>query len=272
MQVKINNKEFYIDGYLKENLDHLKKSVDKMWDVVGVVDGPEGVAKSTFSQMLGWYLSEGELKLKNIVFTTDQFTEAVNNAKKKDCIIFDEMVMGGLSMDALTVMQKELTKRFTLIRKKQLFIILVIPYFHMLQKYYGLSRTKFLIHCYTPDWIERGYFKFYNYNQKNYLYIRGHKYWNYPKDCKFAFQGRFTNYTNMFVNQEDYENKKDEAIKNIGMKDDTSKLIPSKTTAKALINCNLSSLYDVKSAPYKSLQRYRTVLKSHFSDIRQDNI
>lgn len=266
MKVTIKGKEFYIDGYLKDNLDHMKKSVDKFWDMVGAIDGPEGVAKSTLSQMLGYYLSDGNLKLDNIVFTTEQFTEAVNRSKPKDCIIFDEMVMGGMSADALTTMQKELTKQFTLIRKKQLFIILVIPYFHMLQKYYGLSRTKFLIHCYTPDWIERGYFKFYNYDQKNYLYVRGHKYWNYPKDCSFAFRGKFTNYTNQFINQKAYEEKKDAAIKGLTDKTDTKKLIPSKTVAKALINAKMSGLYDPNSAPYRALQRYKENLRKHFTE------
>lgn len=267
MKVTIKGKEFYIDGYLKSNLDHMKKSVDNMWDCVGAVDGPEGVSKSTLAQMLGYYLSNGTLKLDNIVFTSEQFKEAVDKSKPKDCIIFDEMVMGGMSADALTTMQKELTKRFTLIRKKQLYILLVIPYFHMLQKYYGLSRTKFLIHCYTPDWIARGYFKFYNYDQKNYLYVRGHKYWNYPKDCNFAFKGKFTNYTNMFVNKEDYEKKKDEAINNLGNKNDTKNLIPSKTVAKALLNAKMSALYDDGSAPYKALQRYKERLRGHFPDI-----
>lgn len=272
MQVKIKDKQWYIDQYLKENLDHLKKSVDKKWDCVGCIDGPEGVAKSTLAQMIGYYLSEGTLKLDNIVFTTEQFTNAVSKAKPKDCIIFDEMVMGGMSADALTSMQKELTKQFTLIRKKQLFIILVIPYIHMLQKYYGLSRTKFLIHCYTPDWIERGYFQFFNYTQKNYLYVRGHKYWNYPKDCTFAFKGRFTNYSNMFIDQKEYEAKKDDAIKNLTNKDDTKKLIPSKTVARALIETNFSSIWDNKSSKYRLILNYQQNLKSHFNEKRSNNI
>lgn len=264
VKVDIKGKNFYIDDYLKQNLDHLKKSVERNWDMVGVIDGREGTAKSTLAQMIGFYLSDGNLKNENIVFTAEQFSEAVDKAKPKEAIIFDEMVMAGMSSDALSGIQKTLIKKFTLIRKKQLYIILIIPYIFMLQKYFAIGRSRFLIHCYSPDGISRGSFKFYNESKKNFLYLKHLKFWNYPKDsASYNFYGKFTDYSNMFINKEEYELKKDEAIKNITDKSDIKQIVPTKKQREALLNMSLSAIYDKDSAPYKALQRYRQKLREY---------
>lgn len=215
MKVNINKTEFYMDGYLKQNLDELKKAVKKKWDGVFLIDGMEGSAKSTIGKMICYYLSEGQFNNSHIVFTPSQFYKAIEEAKPGDAILWDEFVMGGLSLDVLSEMQRALVKKFTLIRKKNLFVGLVIPYIFMLTKYFAISRTRFLIHTYSPDGIARGYFRFYNYPQKQFLYFKGKNYWNYPKDASHSFEGKFTDTTGLFIDENAYEQAKDEATKQV---------------------------------------------------------
>lgn len=271
-QVTIKNVTFNIDSVLKSNFDYAKTAVDKKWDMCFVIDGREGVAKSTLGKMAGFYLSNGDFSVDNIVFTAEQFYEAVDKAKPKTAIVFDEMVMAGLSGDAITGMQKGLIKKFTLIRKKQLYIILIVPYFFMLQKYFALSRTSFLINCYSPNGIDRGFFKLYNYGEKNFLYVVGHKFWHYNPKAKFSFKGTFEDYTGKFIDEEAYEIKKDETIKNMSGTDeeDVKKIIPSKKTAEAFIKVKLSHFYEHESSERRLLDTYKKNLKEYFAKKGKD--
>jgi len=43
VKVKCGDKEIYIDGYLKKNLDGCKQLVKKDWDMVLIIDGEERI-------------------------------------------------------------------------------------------------------------------------------------------------------------------------------------------------------------------------------------
>jgi len=235
-------KGFYLDQRLKDNIDnYLVKPVSKKWDGVVLITGMEGSAKSTMAQALSYYVdpsfSDTKRVVRNgkeydlvipkdqsvdrIVFTQEQFMKAVDNAKKGQAIIWDEFVMGGLSTEALGKQQNELIKYMTTIRKKQLYIFMIIPSIFMLRLYFIL-RTRFLIHCYTPDGVKRGFFKFYSYDRKRELFVKGRKYFS-MKVAQSNFAGRFTDTTGFFTNMELYENKKDETIKSIGQEEEKKK-------------------------------------------------
>ena len=265
-KVTIKGKTFSIDGYLKSNLDIAKKSVQKKWDCVFIIDGAEGTAKSTLAQMIGYYLTDGNFNVDSIVFTAEDFMKKVDTAKAGECIVLDEFVLMGMSSDGATTMQKALVKKFTLIRKKSLFICLVIPYLYLLKKYFVISRARFLIHCYTPDFIKRGFFKFYNYDQKNYLFINSCQFWNYPKTCDYSFVSTFSDYTGMFVNQEEYENKKDIATEDIALKEEEKevKALELKLTPKmmeVIHKTPFTKFYDHSSAEYKAMKDLKRRIK-----------
>jgi len=201
---------FYMDGILKNNIDtYLISAVKQGWDGIVLVTGMEGAAKSTLAACLGYYCDQN-LKLDNVVFTQDEFFHAVDNADKGTVIIWDEFVMGGLSTEALGKNQNSLIKKLTTIRKKQLFIFLIIPSIFMLRLYFIL-RTRCLIHCYSPDGLKRGYFKFYSYDRKRSLYVKGRKYFSMAVESA-NFAGRFTDTNGYFFDNEAYEKHKDEAI------------------------------------------------------------
>jgi hypothetical protein len=208
--VKVTSKNYYLDGYLKENLDHLSKAVSKGWDGVVLIDGVEGSAKSTLGSACAYYL-DNSFSLDRVVFSQEQFMKAVDSSKPGSAIVWDEFIMGGLSTEAMSRSQNVLIKKMTTIRKKNLYIFLIVPWFFMVRAYFAVGRSRALIHTYSPDGISRGYFQFYSYKTKKSLYLNGRKRFNYNV-VKPDFNGRFTNTFGMFWDAEEYDKKKEEAI------------------------------------------------------------
>lgn len=209
---KIKN-GYYIDETLKHNLDWLKEAVKRKWDGVFLITGNEGTAKTTLSQMIGHYL-DNDLNIDKICFLGTQLISAINNAKSGDCIILDEAILTMATQDFATDIQQILIKLFTLIRSKGLFIILIIPNPFMLRRYFLVFRTKFLIHCFSPDGLSRGYAKFYSFKRKKQMYFAGYKTWD-MNVVRPNFQFRFTDTLGWFIPTIEYEKKKQEAIQTL---------------------------------------------------------
>lgn len=190
-----NGQEFYLDGYMKSNLDIVKKQINEAdMDFVGIVDGFEGVGKSVCAMQVGYYV-DPTLDIDRICFTADEFKEAVLKAKKGQCIIYDEAITGAFSREAIQQMNVVLIKMMAQIRQKNLFMLLVLPSYFDLDKNLAIWRAKFLIHCHYGDKFQRGFFKFANLEKKKGIYIEGQKLYRYPKeDYKWNFRGRFTKY------------------------------------------------------------------------------
>jgi len=148
-----------------------------------------------------------------IVFTFDQFIKAIDTAKPKQAIVFDEAVTTMNAQDAAAEFQKTLIKKMTMIRKKRLFIFIIIPNIFMLRRYFAVARARALIHFYTPDGIDRGYFKFYNYEDKRKLYFDGWKDWSMK--VAPSFKGNAVDTAGFFFNMDEYEDKKDNAIEEL---------------------------------------------------------
>lgn len=222
---------YYIDQVLKSNLDHIIEGVKQKWDGTAVITGLEGSGKSTAAFMTANYCDpsfKGEEALRRTIFTADQFYEVLENAKPGQAVVWDEMVLAGSSGDATSSIQKALVKTFTLIRKKRLFIILVIPSIFMLQTYFALFRTRFLIHVYSPNGIERGFFKFYSYDKKRELYFKGKKNnWNMAV-VRPDFYGQVRNYTNYFIDDDKYNDKKDAVTTQINKEENAKESIRAK--------------------------------------------
>lgn len=216
-----NNKSqqgFFIDPTLKHNIDtYLIQGVKKKFDGIVLVTGLEGTGKSTFAKQLAAYCGSAfgkKLLLDNIVFDGKQLMDRIDKSEPGTPIIFDEAIMDMASQDASNDMQKILIKKFTLIRKKRLFIFLVIPSMFMLRKYFAIYRTRVMINCYCPDGMTRGYFRAYSFVNKKNLYLRGWKEMNMTC-CSPSFKGCFADSTGFFINEDKYEYKKDRAIERL---------------------------------------------------------
>lgn len=209
----VTDKKFFMEKWLVEELDHLKKAVDKNWDGVILIDGVEGSAKTTLAGGVSYYL-DSRYNLDSVVFTPKQFNDAVDNAPPKSAIHWDEFVLGGLSTEAMTKIQTTIIKKLATIRSKQLYIILVIPYIFMLRTYFAVGRTRFLLHTHTPDGLKRGYVHYFAYDNKRELFFNGKKLFDYSK-ARYNLRGRFVNTEGFFFNSKEYEKKKSEAVKSI---------------------------------------------------------
>jgi hypothetical protein len=208
--------KFWLDGYLKEWLEHGKKAVSKNWDYVVLVDGVEGSGKSGLAISCAYY-QDPTFNVDRIVFTPEQFITAVDNSKPEQAIVWDEFVLGGLSDDALKEIQTTIIKKLVTIRKKRLYIFLLIPYLFMLRPYFAVGRSRLMLHTYSTDGLNRGMFKLYNYERKKDLYFKGKKYYSYivppTKKGKFGDAAKWD-----IIDWDAYEQKKDVATETINTK------------------------------------------------------
>jgi hypothetical protein len=202
------DKDLYMDGYLHSNLAKAKEIVKKDWDMIFLVDGGERAGKSVLAQQCGYFLDH-TLNLARICFTPNEFKKAVLEAPPFTCVIYDEGYTGLNSRATMSVINRTLVSLLAEIGQKNLIIFVVMPTYFDLDKYVALWRSRALIHVYTGDDFERGYFAFYNVDTKKRLYIDGKKYYEYTK-VKPNFIGRFLNgYT---VDEAAYRQKKRDSM------------------------------------------------------------
>lgn len=184
--------EYAMDVRLRGNLDEAANGVlaKKDKDLFIVVDGAEGSGKSTIALQIGKYV-DPTLDLSRVVFDAESFRQAVFKAKKNECIVFDEAFNGLSSRASLSAMNRVLVGLMMQMRQKNLFIIMVLPTFFLLERYAAIFRTKALIHTYEASG-RRGYFRVYNKKLKKLLYLIGKKDYSYNhKAVRTKFYGRF---------------------------------------------------------------------------------
>jgi len=183
---------YYLDDRLKKVLDEkVKKGLEKKdKDYIICVDGKEGSGKSTLAMQVGKYV-DPSLDLTRIVFSPDDFREAILRAKKGQCIIYDEAFTGFSSRSSLSPVNRVLVSLAMQMRQKNLFVLIVLPTIFLLDKYMALFRTRALIHVYENKGI-RGYFRVYNAKKKKLLILGGNKTMTYKvKGLYTNFKGRF---------------------------------------------------------------------------------
>ena len=204
MKVTIGIHCYYMDGIHKSNLDIAKSVIKKDWDMVFVYDGAEGSGKSV-KAMQDAYYCDPTLNVDRITFTPSEFRTAILTAKPYQAVVYDEAYTGMSSRATMSLINRTLISMLAEIRQRNLFVFVVMPCFFDLDKYVALWRARALIHVYTGDAFQRGFFRFYNRTRKKDLYINGKKYYNYNKPDP-NFKGRFTNYYT--VNEKEYRKKK----------------------------------------------------------------
>ncbi len=185
--------KYYVDQRLRERLEKVKEDLKKNdKDCFIAIDGNEGSGKSTLALQIGKYV-DPTLDLARIVFDAEGFRAAILKAKKGQCVIFDEAFTGLSSRASLSGVNRTLVSLMMQIRQKNLFVIMVLPTFFLLDKYVALFRSRALIHVYECSG-RRGYFKVYNQRKKKLLYLLGKATYSYSGAkwaVKTSFKGRF---------------------------------------------------------------------------------
>lgn len=202
----VTDKDYYMDGFLKQNLDFIKEKTKKDdWDFIFLVDGREGSGKSILAQQMAYYLDEHGFNMDKIAFKPNDFKKSILKAEKRECIVYDEALSGLSVRQTLTYTNTAICSMLAEIRQKNLYIIIVCPTFFDLDKYVALWRSVSLLHVYTGDKLQRGFFSFFGYNNKIKLYVHGKKTYSYRKTNP-NFRGRFYNFYT--VNEKEYRAKK----------------------------------------------------------------
>ncbi len=203
------SKHIVRDRILRENLDQIKDIVNKDWDFAYIVDGEEGVGKSTFAQQVCKYL-DPTFNLDRVVFSAREFIESADKVKEQGkAIMWDEAIEGGASSESLTKLSVILKKYFMKMRYKRMFVVLVIPTFFELNKYLAIHRTRGLFHCYAKSFNDRGKWGYYHKHQKQLLYLLGKKTYDYNK-VRYNMYGEFND--RWWIDYKPYLAKKDAAM------------------------------------------------------------
>lgn len=212
------NKEnfgYCLSGYMKANLDIiLQEAIPNNWDSVIILHGKEGVGKSTLAFQMAGYIDKN-FDIPNIVFTPDQFLEAVNTLPVGSAIVWDEAITAANAAMWASKISQIIVTRLTMIRKKKYKILICFPYLHMLNKYF-VYRCRASIFVYSKGFTNRGHYLFYNQEQTEFVYgiiKEKYKFQQHKAffSSKHAFYERFTRH--MYVDENAYNEKKDSATK-----------------------------------------------------------
>ena len=202
------NIHFYIEPKLQKNLENKVKYflLKQDEDYVIVIDGKERSGKSVLAMQIGKYV-DPTLNLDRVCFTPDEFKKAITTATKGQCVIFDEAFRGLGSSSALSEVNRILKSMMMEMGQKNLFVIIVLPTFYLLEKYVALWRTRCLIHIW-----KKGYWRLFNSKKKKLLYLNplGKRYYSYVH-VKTNLRGRF--YNQYPLNEEEYREKKAKSFK-----------------------------------------------------------
>jgi hypothetical protein len=200
-----------IPPIMKSEMDRVKNGVlKKDRDFFAVFDGDEGAGKSVLAMQYAKYL-DPEFNLDKVVFNAEDFMRKVKdpNTKKGSCILLDEAFNTANSRSTMTEVNRAMVGMGTEMRQRNLFILMAIPSFFDLDKYFALWRTRVLFHVYLTPEEDRRYIVFPK-SQKKYLYINGKKFYSYKKPKSpfppFSFPKYYT------IDELAYRMKKDNAF------------------------------------------------------------
>ncbi len=212
--------DYPMDKRLKEKMDlMIKRSTGKKhMDNLIVIDGDEGIGKSTLSVFIAQYYASQtgrSFSVDNIFFNIHDLIKFAQTTEDQ-IIIWDEAALGGLSTEHAKAHQVNLTKLLMTARKKRHFWVFNIPKFFKLNEYILVDRAICLIHVYARREIEAGRFCYYKKKAKERLFYdrirtRQRNYYKY-----MSFWGTFPNCLHKIIDEKEYDRKKDEAIASIG--------------------------------------------------------
>jgi len=242
-----------IDGYLKQNLDGIPNFLKKGYDCVGVISGMSKVRIGKSSMAIGtvgtyvaWLLAGGRVRChqenidgslrwvvdkvikpkkkirfnlhENVCFCAEDMQNTAfklyNKYGKNQMIIYDEGRQGLDSARAMESINKGMEDFFQTCGFMGHVIIVVLPNFFKLHEDYAVARSLFLINVYADKHYNRGYYSFYNEDQKEKLFYFGKKRIGVrAKYCAASenFYGKFSSW--FPFDREEYDKLKELAMK-----------------------------------------------------------
>lgn len=211
------------DNYLYQEMHCIiERGIPNKWDCLGIIFGREGSGKTTLASQICKFM-DPTFNLDRVVFTPEQFLQAIDGCQPEQAIQWDEAVTGATAQGQANEISQAIVSKLTTIRRKRLKIILCFPYLHMLNKYF-ISRCLFSIYVYANAFDDRGHALFYNRWKTDSLYgAMKIKYTYSPlRATREITSSFFFKYPNMLcVPEEPYEDKKERSTRvELGSKKD----------------------------------------------------
>jgi hypothetical protein len=236
-----------MDRWLKENLDGIPYFIEKKYDVVGIVSGTGKVrlGKSTLAiqcaYYIAWILAGGRVilnetgttmevipptkpvnfSLSNLVFAPEDLKKKAHELPPNSVIVYDEGRAGLDASRSMESVNKGMQDFFQECGVYGHVILIVLPDFFQLHRSYAVNRSLFLLNVFADSKHNRGYFSFFNDQQKELLYHWGRKKvganFQYSS-AKRNFWGRFSDW--LPFDKDEYEALKKKALdaKRLGAK------------------------------------------------------
>lgn len=189
----------YLDGTLSQNLDIFARKIVKDMHFLILITGNDSVGngKSTFATQIGTYLTwrinqlhkvNNTFDSKNMFFHSVELMKKSPDLPKLSVVVLDEG--DDLTTHGMKELAIRLKRYFRKCRQLNQIIILILPSFFELPRFYALARSHCLLNVKFADEFERGHFDFYGATKKKLLYMKGKRDWNYQAE-KENFSGVF---------------------------------------------------------------------------------
>ncbi len=180
----------YLDGFLKKRLDNVSRIISKDWDCCFIIDGIEGSGKSTLGFICSYYLNPN-ITIDNVAIDGADALKKLEKLPDKSLLMVDEGALMFSSKDAMKKEQKKLMQVISVIRQKNMILIIVLPSYFELNRNLAIHRSRFMLHVYCTADLERGRFAYFGTKKKRWLYLLGRKNnWSYSKP-RSDFIGKF---------------------------------------------------------------------------------
>ncbi len=206
---------FHVDERLKTILEQLLSEINADWDNIIIIDGEEGAGKSTIAMQIAHVMSkklDKEFTVDNVIFNPEKVVKKLSGGNK-EVYVWDEAFKGANSARAMSNLNQRLMEVFMEARSNNHTLIMVMPWFYLLDKYYILQRAKFLLHVVahqnSENERERGYAYIYPRSYMRKLYIEGKKAGDYQYQKHVRSPHNPVQFGPKFpIDREEYEKKK----------------------------------------------------------------
>ena len=131
----------------------IKDRIDIKWDCVAVIDGEEGVGKTTLAIVMAYLLDDKFDLDRNIAYlpTTSEVEEKFHEIDTKQVLIIDEAIKALYKLRFMDKMQSRINTMYATERKQRKITFLCIPRFTDLNEFFRNDRIQFWIHV-----VDRG--------------------------------------------------------------------------------------------------------------------
>lgn len=215
----VTDKKYYMDENLLGKLRLCaKRCMRRDMDSLMIVDGDEGLGKTTISCSCAYYvhhLTKMPFSTANVFFEVDDMIQFAAKTERQ-VIIWDEAALSALSSEWYNKSQLKLIKFLMVSRKKNHFYFFNIPKIFKLKDYLAIDRSLGLIHVYSPDELKRGSFAYYRKDPKERLYRDWMQRRFKSYKLKYDFRGSFVNALSKVIDVEAYDKIKEDMIVKLG--------------------------------------------------------